>query len=84
MAEVAYLVRARKEHRCEDRPCVSDGIIRRGQDYVRAVAFPGDDANQSDQPWVLRICVSCATRYGRELPPRRRAALSTPENGERA
>jgi hypothetical protein len=35
--------------------------IRPGHRYLRHVAFPGDDANGSDQPWVVKECVACAT-----------------------
>lgn len=73
MSYSSKLVTARKTHLCEDRPCGSGGVIAAGDDYVRAVAFPGSDANNGDQPWVMKLCVSCATRYGRELPPRRNA-----------
>jgi hypothetical protein len=53
-----------------------------GQQYVRMVAFPGSDVVGGDRPWVLKICTTCATRYGRPLPPtrwERRAALKGSE-----
>lgn len=34
--------------------------IAPGHRYLRHVAFPGDDANQSDQPHVLTECIACA------------------------
>jgi hypothetical protein len=71
MAEYAHLVTARRSHRCEDYPgggSECQHLIQPGSDYVRAVAFPDD---VTDHIWVLRLCVPCATRYGKPLPPRR-------------
>ena len=65
----AYLVRARKVRRCEGFRCTHQ--IEPGEDYVRAVCFPGHDANDGTRPWVLHICVTCATEFGGPLPPRR-------------
>lgn len=74
MSETVHLVKARKHHRCEEYPHGTEGClltIRPGEDYVRAVAFPGD---VTDHIWVMRLCVPCATRYGRPLPARRKQA----------
>ena len=71
MSECAYLVKARKRHYCENYPRTQEGcltFIEPGEDYVRAVTFPGD---VTDHIWVMRLCVPCAQRYGRPLPPRR-------------
>ena len=66
-ANTAYhTVTARKAHRCEE-----GHKIQPGDDYLRGVAFPGHDAVGGDVPWVLKLCVPCATRYDREMPPRR-------------
>ena len=72
MSYTERLVTARKRHRCEQYPSTLCGKwIEPGDDYVRAVAFPGD---VTDHIWVLRLCVPCATQYGKSLPPRRKAA----------
>lgn len=63
----AWLVRARKRYRCQD----SREVIEAGTLYVRMVAFPGHDAVGGTRPWVLKVCLNCATRYGRALPDRR-------------
>ncbi len=64
-----HLIRARKQHACHGYRCST--LILAGQDYVRAVAFPGHDANGSARPWVMKLCISCATEFDRPLPPRR-------------
>lgn len=67
-------VRARKAHRCEEYPSGLEdcaGTIQPGTDYLLAIAYPGTDSNPSGPaPWSLRLCVPCATRYGRTMPPR--------------
>lgn len=52
-------VTARKRHRC-DSAWPEHHIIAPGHRYLRHVAFPDDDVNGSDQPWVLRQCIACA------------------------
>jgi hypothetical protein len=52
------LVRAAKAHRCEAHGGVK--VIQPGEFYYRAVAFPGSDiVDSNDPPWVLRICRDC-------------------------
>jgi hypothetical protein len=67
--ETAHLVTARTPFVCHYYRCTTE--IGRGEDYVRAVCFPGHDANGSTVPWVMKLCVGCATYYDRPLPPRR-------------
>ena len=57
-------VTARKRHRCDEASWTGLHFIAPGHRYLRHVAFPGDDVNGSDQPWVFRQCVACAE--GRE------------------
>jgi hypothetical protein len=64
----SWTVVARKPFRCEDQ---GDRAVVPGQVYVRMVAFPGSEVNGGDRPWVLKVCTTCATRYGRSLPPAR-------------
>lgn len=67
--QTAHLVRTRKSFRCDGFRCAT--TVQKGDDYVRAVAFPGHDANGGTQPWVMKLCVDCATQYDRPLPRRR-------------
>ncbi|MCU1657038.1 MAG: hypothetical protein JWO57_1694 [Pseudonocardiales bacterium] len=53
-------VTARKRHRCDEASRTGLHFIEPGHRYLRHVAFPGDDVNGSDQPWVLRVCIACA------------------------
>ena len=60
-------VKARKRHRCDVltdaswfRACT--GWINPGEEYVRAVCFPGD-VNSSNVPWVMRLCGACSSGY---------------------
>jgi hypothetical protein len=40
--------------------------IQPGDVYLEHVAFPGEDAmDGAKQPWRIRECAACATRYGR-------------------
>jgi hypothetical protein len=66
-----HTITSRKDRRCEGYRC--GRAIAGGDDYVRLVAFPGHDANGSDRPWVMCICVSCWREYdhARPLPARR-------------
>jgi hypothetical protein len=59
MATTIKAVTARKRHRC-DESWGDVHFIAPGHRYLRHVAFPDDDVNGSDQPWVLRQCVACA------------------------
>jgi hypothetical protein len=53
-------VTARKRHRCDESSWVGIHFIAPGHRYLRHVAFPDDDVNGSNRPWVLRICIACA------------------------
>ena len=59
MATTVKGVTARKRHRC-DESWGDVHFIEPGHRYLRHVAFPGDDVNGGDQPWVLRQCIACA------------------------
>jgi hypothetical protein len=52
-------ITARKQHRCDESSWTGLHFIAPGHRYLRHVAFPDDDVNGSDQPWVLRQCVAC-------------------------
>jgi hypothetical protein len=40
--------------------------IQPGDVYLEHVAFPGSDCMEdATQPWRIRECAACATRYGR-------------------
>lgn len=73
-----HTVTARKMRACEGHRCVR--VIQPGEDYVRAVAFPGHDANGSDRPWVMRVCLGCYFEYdqAKPMPPRRTRRQSCP------
>lgn len=55
---------ARKPRRCGN--CQWSHALRGvdtiapGHRYLRHVAFPGDEANGADTPWVIAECVACA------------------------
>ena len=71
MSVSARTVTARRDRLCGNYPsCPNDGI-KAGDDYARHVAFPGDDANQSNRPLTLDLCQPCHTEYERPMPPRR-------------
>jgi hypothetical protein len=54
---------ARKRHPACGGYCPA---IKPGDVYLEHVAFPGDDCMEdAAQPWRIRECASCATRYGR-------------------
>lgn len=59
MATTVKGVTARKRHRC-DESWGDVHFIEPGHRYLRHVAFPGDDVNGGDRPWVLRVCIACA------------------------
>jgi hypothetical protein len=70
-----HLVTARKAHHCDSIVKACAGTIEPGQDYVRAVAFYNDDGiwqARGYPPSVLKICMRCATAYGRDAPTERR------------
>jgi hypothetical protein len=48
-------------------------VVRKGEDYIRMVAFPGHDANGGTTPWVLKLCIGCYREHDPDapLPPRR-------------
>jgi hypothetical protein len=80
----SHTVTARREFRCDD----FDGngrvhLVQPGQEYARHVAFPGDSDLGNTDFWVLRLCVTCQTRYGRSMPPRRRSRLAAGEGDQR-
>jgi hypothetical protein len=58
MTTAIKAVTARKRHQC-DTAQYERHVIAPGHRYLRHVAFPGDDVNGSDRPWVLRECVAC-------------------------
>jgi len=76
MSEYAWTVTARKTYPCDDtrgnRWTVGPHVIPAGSPYVRAVAFPGGDVNQSTRPWTVRICSDCHCQYGATMPPPKR------------
>lgn len=61
-----HTVTARLGFTCHGYRCHE--IVRKGEEYVRLVAFPGHDANGSDRPWVLRICVACYREHDSTTP----------------
>lgn len=65
-----HSVTARADRRCDGYRCGRK--VRRGEQYIRLVAFPAHDANGGTTPWVLRICVECWREYDAEraMPPR--------------
>lgn len=71
MAVTAHTITARADRDCGSYPYCPHDDIKAGQDYVRHVAFPGDDANQSSRPLTLELCERCHTEYDRPMPPRR-------------
>lgn len=66
MAVVSTSVVARKRHRCDEYGDAHS--IRPGETYVRSVAFPDGDINTDTVPWVLKLCETHWTRYGRPMP----------------
>jgi hypothetical protein len=54
---------ARKKHPACGGYCPP---IQPGDVYLEHIAFPGEDAmDGATQPWRIRECASCATRYDR-------------------
>jgi hypothetical protein len=80
MTEYASTVVARKEHPCDDtrgnRYLRGRHTIPAGTPYVRCVAFPGSDINQSTRPWTVRICPDCYCQYGATMPAPKRSATT--------
>lgn len=56
------VVKARKRRRCDPRNTYMGctGWIEPGTQYLRSVAFPGDDVNEGPNIWVLHVCAACA------------------------
>lgn len=74
-AVVEQAVRARKRHWCDEY--AEAHPIEPGEVYARLVAFPDGDVNTGTTPWVLKICATHFTQYGRTMPePRTRAGMS--------
>lgn len=67
-----HTVTARLAFVCHGYRCSS--VVRKGEEYVRLVAFPRHDANGSTVPWVMKLCVSCYQEHDADapLPPRKR------------
>lgn len=59
--ETQHTVTARKRHRCGDGfSSGCSGWIEPGEDYLRAVAFPGGEMNEcGTRPYVLKVCACC-------------------------
>jgi hypothetical protein len=71
MSETQHTVTARKSYPCDSYRC--EGRIEAGEDYVRAVAFPGSDHNYGPVPIMVRGCLRCSTSLiGTEFAPRMR------------
>lgn len=69
--ETQHTVTARKSHPCDSYRC--GGTIEAGQDYVRAVAFPGSDHCNGPRPIMVRGCQECSAELiGTEYAPRMR------------
>jgi hypothetical protein len=72
VGEYDRTVKAAKDHWCDDtRSNIGRHHIYAGALYVRCVAFPDGDINQSARPWVVRVCQDCYTQYGATMPERR-------------
>ncbi|HET9144066.1 hypothetical protein [Actinophytocola sp.] len=72
--ETQHTVTARRRWPCGDRlgPGCS-GWIEPGEDYLRAVAFPGGEMNlEGSRPYVLRVCACCAHGLNSATAPRMR------------
>lgn len=70
-AFTAHTITARTDRDCGNYPHCPNDDIKAGDDYVRHVSFPGDDANQSSRPLTLELCQPCHTEFDRPMPPRR-------------
>lgn len=70
------VVRSRRDRHCEDGyatyPHTCQGVIRRGEQYVRAVMFPNHDVysyidrdtgRPLNRPIVTVLCFECASGY---------------------
>lgn len=65
MGSTLRLVKARKQHRCDDRmggPTLCRGLIAPGEVYTRITLFPDDLLNISDAPVAIRSCAACTAR----------------------
>lgn len=65
MTTTAHTIRARTQFVCQGYRC--HATVKTGDLYVRCVAFPNDEVNQSHRPWVLKICQDC--NAPKPLPP---------------
>lgn len=71
MSETQHTVTARRPYPCDSFRC--GGRIEAGEDYVRAVAFPGSDHNYGRVPITMRSCGRCSgSIIGTEFAPRMR------------
>ena len=82
MSEYAWTVVARKTYQCDDtrrygRTYGAPHTIPAGAPYVRCVAFPDGDVNNSTRPRSVRICSDCYTQFGEPMPAPR-APKGTP------
>lgn len=69
--ETQHTVTARKSYPCDSYRC--GGTIEPGQNYVRAVAFPGSDHCNGPRPIMVRGCQECSAELiGTEDAPRMR------------
>lgn len=77
MSETQHTVTARKRRRCDDGSFYCWQWIEPGQQYLRAVAFPGSEVNphrygEPNRPRVLNVCGGCTTLIGHAPKMRRR------------
>jgi hypothetical protein len=71
VSETQHTVTARKSYPCDSYRC--GGTIKPGEEYVRAVAFPGSDHCYGTRPVMVRGCLRCsASIIGTEFAPRMR------------
>jgi hypothetical protein len=72
MAVTSHTITARKSRRCDEYG-MPPHQISPDEQRARHVAFPNDADLGNIGFWVLQLCESCQTQYGRAMPPRRRA-----------
>lgn len=57
---------ARRRRQCGSYPCSRS--IEPGQQYLRHVAFPGDEGHEEGtRPWVIEECAACAAARGEPI-----------------
>ncbi|RZU64899.1 hypothetical protein EV379_1210 [Microterricola gilva] len=76
-----WVVKARQIHWCEARNYGCTKQIKPGEQYYRAVCWPGHDANGGSVPWILKICRGCLNE---EMQAAFDAALPKPNPAEEA